>query len=31
MQSHQVAFGILTVLQGAGLFWYLLKVRTLKR
>lgn len=31
VQSHQVAFGILTVLQGAGLFWYLLKVRTLKR
>jgi len=31
VQSHQVAFGILAVLQGAGLFWYLLKVRTLKR
>lgn len=31
VQSHQVAFGLLTVLQGAGLFWYLLKVRTLKR
>lgn len=31
VQSHQVAFGILTVLQGAGLFWYLLKVRRLKR
>lgn len=31
VQSHQFAFGILTVLQGAGLLWYLIKVRALKR
>ena len=31
VKSHQFAFGILIVLQGAGLFWYLLKVRSLKR
>lgn len=31
LHSHQLAFGILTALQAAGLFWYLLKVRTLKR
>lgn len=30
LHSHRVAFGILTALQAAGLFWYLLKVRALK-